>query len=68
MDEQDYKNLISVYQNKYFEVINQTIALQARELKYQQTIESLTQQVAALEKKVPKPKRTTKDAGSLHKY
>ena len=65
MDEQDYKNLISVYQNKYFEVINQTIALQARELKYQQTIESLTQQVAALEKKVPKPKRTTKDVGEF---
>ena len=65
MDEQDYKNLISVYQTKYFEVINQTIALQARELKYQQTIESLTQQVAALEKKVPKPKRTTKDAGEF---
>ena len=65
MDEQDYKNLISVYQTKYFEVINQTIALKARELKYQQTIESLTQQVAALEKKVPKPKRTTKDAGEF---
>lgn len=65
MDEQDYKNLISVYQTKYFEVINQSIALQARELKYQQTIESLTQQVAALEKKVPKPKRTTKDAGEF---
>ena len=65
MDEQDYKNLISVYQTKYFDSINQTIALQARELKYQQTIESLTQQVAALEKKVPKPKRTTKDAGEF---
>ena len=36
-----------------------------RELKYQQTIESLTQQIAALEKKVPKPKRTTKDAGEI---
>lgn len=65
MDEQDYKNLISVYQNKYFEVINQTIALQARELKYQQTIEALNQQIAALEKKVPKPKRATKDTGDF---
>ena len=65
MDEQDYKNLISVYQNKYFEVINQTIAMQARELKYQQTIEALNQQIAALEKKVPKPKRATKDAGEF---
>ena len=65
MDEQDYKNLISVYQNKYFEVINQSIALQARELKYQQTIEALNQQIAALEKKVPKPKRATKDTGDF---
>ena len=65
MDEQDYKNLISVYQNKYFEVINQSIALQARELKYQQTIETLNQQIAALEKKVPKPKRATKDTGDF---
>lgn len=65
MDEQDYKNLISVYQSKYFESISQSIALQARELKYQQTIESLNQQIVALEKKVPKPKRTTKDAGEF---
>ena len=65
MDEQDYKNLISVYQTKYFDSINQNIALQARELKYQQTIEALNQQVAALEKKVPKPKRATKDAGEF---
>ena len=65
MDEQDYKNLISVYQTKYFDAINQNIALQARELKYQQTIEALNQQIIALEKKVPKPKRTTKDAGEF---
>ena len=65
MDEQDYKNLISVYQNKYFDAINQNIALEARELKYRQTIETLNQQVAALEKKVPKPKRSTKDAGEF---
>ena len=65
MDEQDYKNLISVYQTKYFDAINQNIALQARELKYQQTIEALNQQIVALEKKVPKPKRTPKDAGEF---
>ena len=69
MDEQDFKNLISVYQTKYFESINQNIALEARELKYRQTIETLNQQVAALEtaleKKVPKPKRATKDAGDF---
>ena len=65
MDEQDYKNLISVYQNKYFDAINQNIALEARELKYRQTIEALNQQITALEKKVPKPKRTSKDAGEF---
>lgn len=65
MDEQDFKNLISVYQTKYFDSINQNIALEARELKYRQTIEVLNQQIAELEKKVPKPKRTTKDAGEF---
>ena len=60
MDEQDYKNLISVYQNKYFDAINQNIALEARELKYRQTIEVLNQQILELEKKVAKPKRTSK--------
>ena len=42
MDEQDYKNLITVYQNKYSDIINQTIALESRELKYRQTIEFLS--------------------------
>ena len=65
MDEQDFKNLISVYQTKYFESINQNIALEARELKYRQTIETLNQQISALEKKVPKPKRATKDTGDF---
>lgn len=62
MDEQDYKNLITVYQNKYFDVINQTVALEARELKYKQIIETLNQQIVELEKKIPKPKRAAKTA------
>ena len=57
MDEQDYKNLISVYQSKLFDFMNQNIALEARELKYRQTIESLNKKVLELEKK---PKRSTK--------
>ena len=60
MDEQDYKNLITVYQNKYSDAINQNIALEARELKYRQTIEVLNQQITELENKVSKPKRTSK--------
>ena len=57
MEEQDYKNLISVYQSKLFDFMNQNIALEARELKYRQTIESLNQKILELEKK---PKRSTK--------
>jgi len=62
MDEQDYKNLITVYQNKYSMAINQNIALEARELKYQQTIEVLNQQILELEKKKKKKKRASKTA------
>jgi hypothetical protein len=65
MDEKDYTNLISVYQNKYFDAINQNIALEARELKYRQTIETLNQKITSLEKKIPKPKRATKDTGEF---
>ena len=57
MEEQDYKNLISVYQSKLFDFMNQNIALEARELKYRQNIESLNQKILELEKK---PKRSTK--------
>ena len=65
MDEKDYTNLIATYQNKYFDAINQNIALEARELKYRQTIEELNKQIAALESKISKPRRATKDAGEL---
>ena len=61
MDEQDYKNLISVYQSKYFDQINQNVASEARELKYRQTIESLNGKISDLEKRLDKPKRTTKN-------
>ena len=60
MDEQDYKNLITVYQNKYSDAINQNIALEARELKYRRTKEVLNQQITELENKDSKPKRTSK--------
>ena len=59
MDEQDYKNLISVYQSKLFDFINQNVALEARELKYRQTIESLNEKISELEKK---SKRTIKNS------
>ena len=65
MDDQDYKNLIAIYQNKTFDFINQNIALEAREIKYRQTIYILNKKIEELEKKLEKPKRTTKDAGEF---
>ena len=58
MDEQGYKNLIAVYQNRLFDSINQNIALEAKELKYRQTIEALNQKIQELEKSLEKPKRS----------
>ena len=60
MDEQGYKNLIAVYQNRLFDSINQIIALEAKELKYRQTIESLNYKIQELEKNLEKPKRSSK--------
>lgn len=61
MDEQDYKNLISIYQSKYFDQINQNVASEARELKYRQTIEALNGKISDLEKRIDKPKRAIKN-------
>lgn len=60
MEEQDYKNLISVYQQKVFDFLNQVIAFEARDIKSKQTIEALTKRIQELESKSEKPKRTTK--------
>jgi hypothetical protein len=43
-----------------FDSINQIIALEAKELKYRQTIESLNQKNQELEKSLEKPKRSSK--------
>jgi hypothetical protein len=60
MEEQDYKNLMFVYQGKTSEFLNQVIALEARELKYRQQIELLNNRIKELESKEEKPKRTSK--------
>lgn len=65
MDEQDYKNLLSVYQSRYIDQINQNIVSEARELKYKQTIESLNTKIEDLEKKVEKTKRVNKTEGDF---
>ena len=66
MDEQDYKSLLTVYQSRYIDQINQNIVLEARELRYKQTIESLNDKINDLEKRLEKPKRaSSKDAGDF---
>ena len=65
MDEQDYKNLLTVYQSRYIDQINQNIVLEARELRYKQTIEALNSKIEDLEKKVEKPKRAPKGEGDF---
>lgn len=66
MDEQDYKSLLTVYQSRYIDQINQNIVLEARELRYKQTIESLNDKINNLEKRLEKPKRaSSKDAGDF---
>ena len=58
MDEQDYKNLITVYQNKHTNLINQVIALESRELKYRQTIEMLSNNNNQLNEKILQLEKT----------
>ena len=41
--------------------MNQNIALEARELKYRQTIESLNQKISELEKKPKRSAKSTED-------
>ena len=73
MEEQDYKNLITVYQSKLFDFMNQNIALEARELKYRQTIELLNKKIQEQDEEIEtlgktKTSRTTKatkDVGSF---
>lgn len=59
VEEQDYKNLISVYQSKLSDFMNQNIALEARELKYIQTIEILNKTILELQKNQKRPTKST---------
>ena len=48
MNEQEIKNLLSVYQQKVSELTTQTIALEARLMNSNQVIEALTKKVNEL--------------------
>ena len=59
MTEQEFKNLISIYQQKVNDLMAQTIALEARMANSNQLIESLTNKI----KEEPKPqKKITKSS------
>lgn len=64
MTEQDLKNMISVYQQKSFELFNQVIALESKLAQSNQLLEALTNKVKELteenEKLKTKQKRTSK--------
>jgi uncharacterized coiled-coil protein SlyX len=45
MTENDYKNFIAVYQQKSADLFNQTIALEARVMSYNQLIEALKNKI-----------------------
>jgi regulator of replication initiation timing len=66
MTEQDLKNMISVYQQKSFELFNQVIALESKLTNSNQLLEALTNKVKELaeenDKLKNKQKRTAKNS------
>ena len=64
MDEQDYKYLISSYQQKSFDLMSQLVATEARVKKLTDTTELLNAQIAEQQNeidKLSKVKKVTKD-------
>lgn len=60
MSEQELKNLIIVYQQKLNETMSQNIALEARLMNLNQTIESLNKKISELSKDNTNKKTTKK--------
>lgn len=63
MNEIDYKNLLSIYQQKSGDLFVQNIALESRILTYNQIVDTLTKKVNELNNEVellksPKPKKS----------
>ncbi len=64
MDEQDYKYLISSYQQKGFDLMSQLVATEARVKKLTDMTEALSTQIVEQQKeidKLSKVKKTTKE-------
>ena len=63
MNEQEIKNLLTVYQQKVSDLTAQTIAFEARIMNSNQVIEALNNKISELiaeNEKLKKPKRGTK--------
>jgi chromosome segregation ATPase len=68
MNEQEIKNLLTVYQQRVSDLTAQTIALEARLMNSNQLIEALNKKVIELNEeieKLKKPKRGTKVEGEF---
>jgi uncharacterized coiled-coil DUF342 family protein len=62
MNEIDFKTLLGSYQQKSFDLFNQVIALEAKIITANQTIESLKEKVNQLSSEIEKKsKRSTKN-------
>jgi tRNA(Phe) wybutosine-synthesizing methylase Tyw3 len=59
MNEIDYKNLLSVYQQKSADLFVQNIALESRVLTSNQIIESLSKRISELTEEIEKLKTST---------
>ncbi len=60
MNETDYKNLILAYQQKSFDLLSQTIALEAKQATLNQLVKELTEKVEDLNKKLERKTKGTK--------
>ena len=64
MDEQDYKYLISSYQQKGFDLMSQLVATEAKVKKLTDMLDTLNMQIMEQQKEIDrlsKVKKTTKD-------
>jgi hypothetical protein len=60
ISEDDYKTLISVYQQKTFDLFNQNIALEAKVATLGSLVESLNETIENITKEQSRPTKTTR--------
>ena len=65
ISEDDYKTLISVYQQKTFDLFNQNIALEAKVATLGSLVESLNETIENITKEQSKPTKTRKTKSQI---